>query len=526
MDVEVTAEMGWRTTRLRQPAKLSVDSSPESQSTQTSSTRSRSKTRPLVKAQVLKAGRLPPLPSKEIKIIIRPKRALNIAKIGSPTVTTAVFQAAQLSPAHIQQDTVCPNTQQNIVVASTPRPQNADRYVCITSIQVSGVTHDVNAYETAAEDTTKGVIREIPLSDTPQQINANIVNTCNPLALGAKRIGTTTIVVIAFSGPDVPYLICRGCGVRNPPPDRTCNPKCSLCSGPHVTAGKSCTARYKTPYVIRKRIGERRAATQVTLQESDFPPMNYKHHSRSRSPSRSRQHCSRTPSRSRQRRSRSRSTSTPPAKPPTNKFSQGVRDLKQSKIPAPTPPAEASPSSSHDAPLTPAPKKRALQKGVAGQDLDLTFITDPTFPTRLDNSTCRDTTPDVTLTKNVTNTQWSNTQHDLRSDHFIIAILIPPIAAVTAKPREFTWLDWDAFGKHRSADPHAERIADIDAWTRNLQSDTEAPTHTITTDAPVERMDSILTHLLTAKTSSLSRWKGQRLNRHLRAKIALLNKEI
>ncbi|KAH7977690.1 hypothetical protein HPB49_003185 [Dermacentor silvarum] len=358
MDLGVTADMGWRTTRLRQPAKLSVDSSPQSASTQTSSTRSRSKTRPPVKAQVLKAGRMPPLPSNEIKVIIRPKGALNIAKIGSTTMITAVFQAAQLSPAAIQQDTVCPNTQQNIVIVSTPSPQNADRYVCIKSIQVNGVTHDVNAYETAAEDTTEGVIRGMPLSDTSQQINANIVNTRNPLALAAKSIATTTTVVIAFSGPDVPYLvrfgatlipcslyrkqieiccqcghlghrmdvcpfpnnkICRGCGDRNPPPDHTCNPKCSLCGGPHLTADKSCMARYKTPYVIRKRIGERREAIQVTLQESDLPPMNYKHHSISRSPSRSRQHCSRTSSRSRQRRSRSRSTSTPPAKPPTKK---------------------------------------------------------------------------------------------------------------------------------------------------------------------------------------------------------------
>ncbi|XP_070387032.1 uncharacterized protein [Dermacentor albipictus] len=356
--MELEVETGWRTTRLRQPAKLRDDSSPQNDSTQTSSTRSRSKTRPPVKAQVLKAGRMPPLPSNQIKIIIRPKGALNIAKIGSPTVTTAVLQAAQLSPADIIQDTVCPNTQQNIIVVCTPSLQNADRYVCIKSIQVNGVTHDVNAYETAAEDTTKGVIRGIPLSDTPQQVNANIVNTRNPLALAAKRIGTTTTVVIAFSGPDVPYLvcygatlipcslfrkqieicyqcgrlghrmdvcpfpnnkICRGCGVRNPPPDHTCNPKCSLCGGPHLTADKSCTAGYKTPYVIRKRIGERRAAMQATLQESDFPPLNSKPRSRSRTPSRSRQHCSRTPSRSRQRRSRSRSTSTPPAKSPINK---------------------------------------------------------------------------------------------------------------------------------------------------------------------------------------------------------------
>ncbi|KAH7952998.1 hypothetical protein HPB49_003327 [Dermacentor silvarum] len=110
-DLEETAEIGWRTTRLRQPSKLSVDSSPKSDYTQTLSSRSRSKTRPPVKMQVLKAGRMPLLPSNEIKIIIRPRGALNITKIGSPTVTTAVFPAAQLSPAVIQQDTVCPNTE-------------------------------------------------------------------------------------------------------------------------------------------------------------------------------------------------------------------------------------------------------------------------------------------------------------------------------------------------------------------------------------------------------------------------------
>ncbi|KAH7941159.1 hypothetical protein HPB49_010491 [Dermacentor silvarum] len=391
-----------------------------------------------------------PLPSNGIKIIIRPKGALNIAKIGSPTVTTAVFQAEQLSPADMQQDTVCPNNQKTL----------------------SRVTHDVNAYETAAEDTTKGIIRGIPLSDTPQQINANIANSRNPLALPEKRIGTTTTVVIAFSDPDVPYLvrygatiipcslhrkqieicyhcgrpghrmdvspfpnnkICRGCEVRYPPPDHTCNPKCSLCGGPHLTADKSCTARYKTPYVIRKRIGGRRAAMQVTLQESDLPPMNCKHRSRSRSPSRSTQHCSRTPSSSRQCRSRSISTSTPPAKPPTkkvsftealtgasregrntpsppptntndnaeiahlkkenafmrdliHKLSQEVRDLKQSKTPAPTPPAEASPSSSHDAlPHTVwgygYSTMAAQNLWQDSEDLGLTFITDPTFPT-------------------------------------------------------------------------------------------------------------------------------------------------
>lgn len=39
-------------------------------------------------------------------------------------------------------------------------------------------------------------------------------------------------------------------------------------------------------------------------------------------------------------------------------------------------------------------------------------------------------------------------------------------------------------------------------------------------------MDSRLANLLEAKQSILARWKGQRLNRRLRKKIAILNKEI
>ncbi|KAH7965462.1 hypothetical protein HPB49_008231 [Dermacentor silvarum] len=77
-----------------------------------------------------------------IKIVIRPKGALHIAKIGSPVVTAAILQAAKLTDEESLEDTVCPNTQQNIVVVSTPHSDHADRYARISSIQVNGVTHE------------------------------------------------------------------------------------------------------------------------------------------------------------------------------------------------------------------------------------------------------------------------------------------------------------------------------------------------------------------------------------------------
>ncbi|CAN7950134.1 unnamed protein product, partial [Ixodes hexagonus] len=336
---ELTAEMGWRAARSRRSRAKRGQNSSHDDPPQSQDARSRSKTRKNVKSQVIKAGRMPQLPKNEIKIIVRPKGALNILKVGSPTVTAAIFQATKLSPEESQDDTICPNVQQNIVVISTPRPHNADRYARMKSIQVSGVTHEVNAYEAAPDNTTKGIIRGIPLTDSAQEIDANVINARNPLALAAKRIGSTTTVVIAFDGPSVPYMvrygatliqcflfrkqidicyhcgrlghrmdvcpfpnnkICRCCDARNPDKDHQCTPKCTLCGGPHPTADKGCTAKYKTPYVLRQRLWEQRTAQQSIPQPSDFPPMNTKRRSRSRSHSR--------PGAGR---SRSRSKSTP-----------------------------------------------------------------------------------------------------------------------------------------------------------------------------------------------------------------------
>ncbi|KAH7939475.1 hypothetical protein HPB52_012841 [Rhipicephalus sanguineus] len=441
---ELTAERGWHTARSRRRDGRGGKNSSPSASPQTQESCSRTLPKKNVKAQVLKAGRMPPLPKNEIKIILRPKGGLHISKVGSPTVTAAIFHATKMPLEESQEDTICPNVQQNIIVISTPHPHNADRYVRLKSIHVNGTTHEVNAYEAAPDNTTKGVIRGIPLTDTAQEIDANIVNTRNPLALAAKRIGTTTTVVIAFEGPSAPRLvrygatlipcslyrkkidicyhcgrlghrmdvcpfpnnkICRGCGSRNPDQDHQCTPKCTLCDGAHPTADKECAAKYKTPYVIRKRLWEQRMAQQSTPQASDLPPTNLKHGSRPRS---------RTGAGRSGSKSRSRSRSTPGGQAPSEKVSfaeavqgvpregpttlhpapktntddaaidqlkkenagmreliqkltQEVENLKQLKT-QPIPQVSESLSvTSPEAAPSPAPKKRALQGGATGQ---------------------------------------------------------------------------------------------------------------------------------------------------------------
>ncbi|KAG0443396.1 hypothetical protein HPB47_014966 [Ixodes persulcatus] len=249
------------------------------------------------KSKLRKAARMPVLPKQDIKIVMRPRGGLNIGEVSTFEISRAIVAAANVSGEEVTQDLICPNKQQNIVVVSTHKRENADRYWAVRSLTINGMVHEVSAYETAPHGTVKGVIRGVLLTDTIQEINNYIVQDYNPTAMQANRIAKTTTVVIAFDGDKVPnYIkygnlliecslyrkqidmcyrcgrlghqmdvcpnpkvrICRGCGMKNPEESHACsNPKCSLCGCNHLTADKECKARFKTLYVVRKRRWER-----------------------------------------------------------------------------------------------------------------------------------------------------------------------------------------------------------------------------------------------------------------------------
>lgn len=156
-------------------------------------------------------------------------------------------------------------------------------------------------------------------------------------------------------------------------------------------------------------------------------------------------------------------------------------------------------------------------------DMDLTLITDKAFPTRLGTSSCRDSTPDLTFVKNLPDVQWANSNIDLGSDHYV---LVTQFLVVRKRAREFSWTNWDQFRKVRNDRPLPATRPSLQEWISQLREDVISTTKNISTDLPVEKMDSRLAHLLEAKQSLLARWKGQRLNRRLRKKISDLNKTI
>ncbi|KAK8771419.1 hypothetical protein V5799_025337 [Amblyomma americanum] len=73
-----------------------------------------------VRASAIKAARMPAMPLEESKIVVRPRGGLDIVKTGTTTVSAAKLVAAKITSEESAADTICPNTQQNIMVVSTP----------------------------------------------------------------------------------------------------------------------------------------------------------------------------------------------------------------------------------------------------------------------------------------------------------------------------------------------------------------------------------------------------------------------
>ncbi|KAH9364600.1 hypothetical protein HPB48_000024 [Haemaphysalis longicornis] len=87
------------------------------------------------------------------------------------------------------------------------RTENFDRYAAVEHIDVRGKSHAVRTYKAAPHGSVMGLIRDIALEDTPQEIQENVVHEFNPTAPQANRIGKTLSVVIAFAGMKVPRYI-------------------------------------------------------------------------------------------------------------------------------------------------------------------------------------------------------------------------------------------------------------------------------------------------------------------------------
>lgn len=71
----------------------------------------------------------------------------------------------------------------------------------------------MGAYATVPEGTTKGVIRNTPLDHSQETILAKLITDRNPTEIGARRIGNTPTIIVAFEGDRVPRQVYHGSSI-------------------------------------------------------------------------------------------------------------------------------------------------------------------------------------------------------------------------------------------------------------------------------------------------------------------------
>ncbi|KAH7965030.1 hypothetical protein HPB49_002880 [Dermacentor silvarum] len=201
----------------------------------------------------------PPLPRNDMKIVIRPKPGLAVKDLQTHQVARAISQASGSPQEYRGEDFVLrlrPGS--NIIVVTTPYERTAALVLKMTSLNIQGKQHLVNAYISTPEYLLKGGIREsiciiygIDEGTTEDELMANLrVRTQGVKIMHARMFGKTRTTIILFDGPIVPqYVYCYGgeipCRIYQPTRQfcytcRNVGNRADVCPEPTVKACKNC----------------------------------------------------------------------------------------------------------------------------------------------------------------------------------------------------------------------------------------------------------------------------------------------
>ncbi|KAH7971306.1 hypothetical protein HPB49_021266 [Dermacentor silvarum] len=97
--------------------------------------------------------------------------------------------------------------------------------------------------------------------------------------------------------------------------------------------------------------------------------------------------------------------------------------------------------------------RKGTTLGIFIQNEGLSLMNDLDHPTLIGNSIQLNTSPDLTLTKNINHSKWSNTHTSLGSDHFILSSEIPTQHLAQRSKRTAAIVDWDKFRVIRTSAP-------------------------------------------------------------------------
>ncbi|KAH7967499.1 hypothetical protein HPB49_025254 [Dermacentor silvarum] len=117
--------------------------------------------------------RLPPLPLRDEKVILRPLGDLRLDKWPRPTLATALWTAAGVSPNDRRDLILRTRPEQNLAIVSTPSSHVADALLNIQELSISQRTYPVSAYLAAPDDSCKEPGRKKAIEDEQRQLKAS-----------------------------------------------------------------------------------------------------------------------------------------------------------------------------------------------------------------------------------------------------------------------------------------------------------------------------------------------------------------
>ncbi|CAN7984757.1 unnamed protein product, partial [Ixodes hexagonus] len=222
------------------------------------------------------------LPETDIKIVLRPRGGLDLKSVAQATIAHIISKSAPVSLS--TQDQVRIHHNPNYIIISTPDHERAGKFASIKSPVFNNKEYEVSTHVSTPANTVLGIIFKIPEDDTAEDITCNVVNFNPDLPiLSVKRLGSTDAAQILFDGykvlfwirygyttyrctpfrhkteactqcwqrghrPDVcpnPTTRCPKCGIANPNEGHTCEPKCIVCGGAHLTGSTACPQRFE-----------------------------------------------------------------------------------------------------------------------------------------------------------------------------------------------------------------------------------------------------------------------------------------
>ncbi|KAH7978225.1 hypothetical protein HPB49_004868 [Dermacentor silvarum] len=157
--------------------------------------------------------------AKDYRAIVRPRGGLNISGYKLDHIYCCLRNTAGVSLETAQEDSIDINSEQNILVLSMPSEDWARKYGAINKLRFGKEEFEASVYRALPDNTSKGLIQ------------GGEAGVC----------------------PNPEDKICRGCGCKTPQRDLNCEAECELCGKHHITGDKKCKARYKIPYLVRRR---------------------------------------------------------------------------------------------------------------------------------------------------------------------------------------------------------------------------------------------------------------------------------